>query len=544
MFQRLLRRIGVVTKYDLNEYARRFIAGDDLPTDGDLAVGPESAMRIATVFACVRVLAETIASLPCRIYRHLPRGAAEESPNHALYDLLYRRPNKRQTAFEFFEMLVGHLALRGNAVCIKVTSGGRVTDLVPVAPNRVRIEQLEDQILVYHILKNDGTDMPLIADDVFHVRGLCSDGYWGVSPIAQARDTFALAKKVQNYGLSVFDSGGSQRVALKFPKQLSDKSYKRLKEDWPRIYGNNAETAMLEEGGDAEVIGMNADEAQYLDTRRMSREEICGIFRVPPHMVADLSRATYSNIDKQDLYFVKHTIRPWLKRIEAAVSRDLLGPGKFFVKFNVDALLRGDIKSRTEAQRVQFTHGVLTLNEWRAMENRNPLDGDIGDEHFVPNNLIPAERILEEPEVQPAPADEPGEGDGPGGVENEPENGPDKIFLPIAADIAERLVGAEVRDMGKGDFDAFYDRHRIYAFKASEAIFAAAGIDDDSRRAALADAVLKGLAAGCEIDMSRRKKRITALLMAEVDERNSMLWQARAIAALGRDEKQSVDCGS
>ena len=533
----LIKRMGVVTKYDLNEYARRFIAGDDLPSEGDLSVSPESAMRIATVFACVRVLAETIASLPCHVYKQLPRGGAEEATNHPLYDLLYRRPNKRQTAFEFFEMLVAHLSLRGNAVCLKVGAGDRVTDLVPVAPHRVRIEEFDKQLLVYHIIKNDGTDLPVIADDVFHVRGLCSDGYWGVSPIAQARDTFALAKTVQQYGLSVFGSGGSQRVVLKFPKPLGEQAYKRLKEDWKRSYANNAETAMLEEGGDAAVVGMNADESQYLDTRKMSREEICGIFRVPPHMVADLSRATYSNIDKQDLFFVKHTIRPWLKRIEGAISRDLLGPGKYFVKFNVDALLRGDIKSRTEAQRVQFTHGVLTLNEWRAMENRNPIDGDIGDEHFVPNNLIPAERILESPEIQPEPADEPGEGGGLGGVENEPE----KIFLPIAGDIAERLVGAEVRDAGKGDFNAFFDRHRIYAFKASEAIFAAAGIDDDSRRAALADAVLKGLAEGCEIDIERRTKRITALLMAEVDERNSMIWQARAIAALGR-QRQSVDC--
>jgi len=538
VFDRLLKRIGVVTKYDLNEYARRFIAGDNLPTEGDLSVSPESAMRIATVFACVRVLAETIASLPCRVYEQLPGGGAEEAPDHALYDLLYRRPNKRQTAFEFFEMLVGHLALRGNGVCIKVTSGGKVTDLVPVPPNRVRIEQFENQLLIYHLLKNDGTDMPLVSDDIFHIRGLCSDGYWGASPIAQAKDTFALARKVQRYGVSIFDSGGARRVLLKYPKPLSDQAYKRIKEDWERLYANNAKTALLEEGGDAALVGMNADEAQYLDTRRMSREEICGIFRVPPHMVADLSRATYSNIDKQDLFFVKHTIRPWLKRIEGAISRDLLGPGKYFVKFNVDALLRGDIKTRTAAQQVQFTHGAITLNEWRAMENRNPIAGEIGDEHFVPNNLIPAERILEEPEIQPEPADDPGEGGGMGGTDNEPE----KIFLPIAADIAERLVGAEVRDAGKGDFWAFYDRHRIYAFKASQPLFAAAAIDDDTRRAALADAVLKGLAEGCEIDIAQRTKRITALLMAEVDERNSMVWQARAIAALGRIEKQSVDC--
>lgn len=540
MFGWFFKRIGVVTKYDLNEYARLFMAGDDLPVDGDLAISPESAMRIATVFACVRVLSETIASLPCRIYKRLPKGGAEEAPTHPLFDLVYRRPNRRQTAFEFFEMLVTHIALRGNAVCLKIKDGGRVTDLVPFAPHRVTLEEYADQMLVYRLRQRDETELRRISDDVFHVRGLCSDGYWGLSPIGQAKDTFTLAKKVQKYGINIFESGGSQRVALKFPKHLSDEGYKRIKEDWKRLYKDNAETALLEEGGDATTIGMNADEAQYLETRKMSREEICGIFRVPPHMVADLSRATYSNIEKQDLFFVKHAIRPWLKRFEAAIARDLLGPGQYFVKFNVDALLRGDIKTRTEAQRIQFTHGALTLNEWRGMENRNPIGAEVGDEHFVPNNLIPAERIMDEPVIQPAPADEAGEGSGQGGSDNEPG----KVFLPIAADIAERLVNREVREVSKGDFASFYDQHRIYAFKVTRGLLQAAGTEDEQRRAALADAILTGLADGCEIDMALRTERIVALLMAacETDTQNNVIWTARAAAALVHIRKRAAAC--
>ncbi|MCK4784002.1 MAG: phage portal protein, partial [Desulfobacteraceae bacterium] len=468
MFGWLLKRFGVVTKYDLNEYARRFLAGDDLPDTGDWAMSPESAMRIATVLSCVKVLAETIASLPCRIYERTPKGGAEEATDHPLNDLLYRRPNRHHTNFEFFEMLVAYITLRGNSICLIRRSNGKVVDLIPVHPSRVVLEEYEDT-LIYRVTQKNGLQIRLISDDVFHVRGLASDGYWGMSPIGASKDTFNLARKVQKYGISVFESGATKRVLVKYPHTLTDSAYKRFKEDWERLYKDNARTAILEDGGDATTIGMNADEAQYIDTRKFTRNEICGIFRVPPHMVGDLERATFSNIQKQDIFFVKHTIRPWLKRIEAAITRDLLDdPRKYFVKFNVDALLRGDIKERTTACQIQFMHAIRTINEWRKVENLNPIDSEIGDWHFVPNNLIPVERLLEQPQDEPAPADEPGAGGGTGGGQNEPKN----YFEPgpIIADIAERLVNREVREAGKADWNGFYDQHRIYAFRAMKGL--------------------------------------------------------------------------
>jgi HK97 family phage portal protein len=550
MFGWLLKRFGVVTKYDLNEYARRFMAGDDLPDTGDWAMSPESAMRIGTVLACVKVLSETIASLPCRIYKRLPKGGAEEAPDHPLYNLLYSRPNRRHTSFEFFEMMVAYITLRGNSICLKGRSNGKVVDLIPVHPSRVFLEEYEGT-LIYRVTLNNGLQVPMISDDIFHVRGLSSGrsfvrgvnvgDYWGLSPIGASKDTFKLARMVQKYGISVFDSGGAKRVALKYPHGLSDTAYKRLKEDWEKLYKDNAKTAILEDGGDATTIGMNADEAQYLDTRKLNRTEICGIFRVPPHMVADLTRATFSNIAKQDLFFVKHTIRPWLKRLEAAITRDLLDdPRKYFVKFNVDALLRGDINERTNALKIQFMHGALTLNQWCHIENRNPLDSEVGDMHFVPNNLVPAERLLEKPQEEPKPADEPGAGGGTGGGQNEPKN----YFEPIIADIAERLVNREVREAGKADWNGFYDQHRIYAFRAMKGLMASAQCDDEQKRAELADAIMAGLAEGCEIDIEARKKRITALLMAAVsrDHNENLMWSVRAAAALQYIEQQAAAC--
>jgi len=550
MFGWLLKRFGVVTKYDLNEYARRFIAGDDLPDTGDWAMSPESAMRIATVMSCVKVLSETIASLPCRVYKRQPGGGAEEAIDHPLYDLLYRRPNKNQTNFEFFEMLVAYVALRGNSICLKGRNNGKVVELIPVHPSRVVLEEYENT-LIYRVTRNDGVQIRLISDDVFHVRslssgryytrGLNTGGYWGVSPIGVAKDTFRLARKVQKYGIDIFESGATKRVLVKYPHHLTDPAYKRFKEDWERLYKDNARTAILEDGGDATTIGMNADEAQYIDTRKFTRTEICGIFRVPPHMVGDLERATFSNILKQDLFFVKHTIRPWIKRIEAAISRDLLDdPRKYFVKFNVDALLRGDIKERTNALKLQFMHGIRTVNEWRAVENLNPIDSEVGDMHFVPNNLIPAERLLEKPQEEPKPAAEPGAGGGTGGGQNEPKN----YFEPIIADIAERLVNREVREAGKADWNGFYDQHRIYAFRAMKGLMAAAQCDDEQKRAELADAIMAGLVEGCEIDIESRTKRITALLMAAVsrNQNENLMWSVRAAAALQYIEQRAAAC--
>jgi HK97 family phage portal protein len=532
-----LKRIGRrrVEKYDLNEYARRFLSGDELPTEGTYSMSPEASMRIATVFACVRVLSETIASLPCQVYRRTTNGGFQVLLNHPLTDLLYRRPNRWQTAFEFWEMLVGHIMLRGNAVCVKIRSGESVKALIPYHPSRVRLEEQPDG-LVYHITLNDGATMRVLGQDVFHLRGLCSDSWWGLSPIAQSKDTFKLARQLANYATNMFESGGAKRVLLKWPKPLSDAAYKKLKDDWQANFSNNARTAILEEGGDAATIGMNADEAEYIESRRFSKEEICGIFRVPPHMVADLSRATYSNIEKQDLFFVKHTVRPWLKRIESAIGRDLIvRPSIHVAKFNVDALLRGDIKTRTEAMRVQFSHGIRTLNEWRAVERLNPVDEPFADQHFIPNNLMPIEQLSEGAEPEPAASPE-----GLGGQENEPK----AYLLPIARDIAARLVNREVREASQGEFKTFIEQHRKYAFNSVKGFLESAEAADEILRKELSADIIAGLAEGCEIDIDLRNQRIVALLMAAAhdNKEHKVIWATRAAAALARIKKRAAAC--
>lgn len=534
MIRWLLNRIGVATKYDLNEYARRFLSGDDLPGSvGEYT--PETAMRVATVYACVRVLAETIASLPLQVMRRLPNGGAEEAPEHPLYNILRTRANRRQTAFGWLETMVTHLALRGNHVSLKVREGRRVTQFVPVHPGNVTLEEYANDALIYVVNLRDGTQVRLVSDDVLHVPGQVTDKWWALSPVGMAKEAFSLARRVQKYGVSIFETGGAKRVLLKFPGPLGEKARENLKRSWEENGKDSARTAILEEGGDAVTVGMDADEAQYLDTRKFNRSEICGIFRVPPHMVGDLEKATYSNIQKQDLFFAKHTIRPWCKRIEAVLNGDpeLIGnPRKFFVTFNLDALLRADIKERTEALKTQFMHGALTLNEWRDLENRNPTGTSEGDMHFVPMNLTPIERLAQEP-VEPA-VEQPVDGNEPDGGLGGDDNEPKGLLEPIARDVAGRLVNAEIRDLPRGGgVQDVQDRQRVYAYRSLRPLFEAAGIDDETRREAMATAIAEGMIVGQETAPETRKNELVGLLMGAIatDPMESLRWHGQAVAA-------------
>lgn len=539
MISWLLKHLGVVTKYDLNEYARRFMAGDDLDLVGDVSLSPGTAMRIATVSSCVKVLSETIASLPLRVYKRQPGGGASEANKHPLYRLLYARPNMYQTSYEWIEQMVINISLRGNAICLKQRTGDRVTGLIPILPDRVTIQDYTNALL-YSISDRYGKTVTVLSEDVLHIRGQCAEGYWGKSPVTQSKDAFELARRVQKYGNSVFNSGGAQRVLIKYPNAVGSETVERLRKEWEQLGRNSAKTAVLDNGGDATVVGMNADDAQYLETRKLNRSEICGIFRVPPHMVGDLEKATFSNIEKQDLFFVKHTIRPYLKRIEAALTRDLLDdPVRYFIKFNVDALLRGDIRARTESLKTQFMHGAISLDEWRDMEHRNPLGDEMGKRHFVPANLVPLDRVDEIPA-----ADVPD--GGIGGDDNEPEAGnePKHTLEPIAKDIAQRLVNREIRELPRANSaERFFEQHRVYAYHAMRPLLEVAGIDNEDKRAYLASSIMSGLTPGQEINPDCRKQLIAALLMAEIElDDKSILWQARAAATLAHMEKQAAAC--
>lgn len=363
------------------------LSGGGVSSSGPI-VTPDSALRVAAVYACVRVLAETVASLPCHLYERLPDGGKKRAGG-ALAELLSDFPNAWQTNVEFFEQGMYHLCLRGNAIHQIVPGpNGPISELIPIHPDRVTaIDRMPDNTLRYTISDPElrTRTRVLMTNDVFHVRGLSSDGILGLSPIAHLRNAIGLAMSAEDSGAKLFRQGVRPSGVLEHPQKLSDEAYARLKRAQQEHAGtaNAYRTMILEEGMKWSQVSLSNRDAQFLETRKFQIAEIARIFRVPPHMIQDLDKATFSNIEHQGIDFVVHTIRPWLVRYEKAIKRDLIiNHRKLFAEFLVDALLRGDFNSRMSGYAMAIQNEIFSRNEVREMENRNPVPG--GDEFRNP----------------------------------------------------------------------------------------------------------------------------------------------------------------
>ncbi len=372
-------------------------------SDTGLSVTPELALNVAAVFACVRILAEGEAALPLVTYRRLAGGGKERAPEHPLYRLLHDLPNPEMTSIELRETMMGHLNTWGNAYAdIELNRAGQVRALWPLPPNKVKPLRMNGE-LVYKVrlpkMDEQGNfERMLSKDRVLHIHGLGFDGIQGYSPVQLARQSIGLAIAAEQFGSTFYSNGARPGGVLKHPGRLGDEAYKRLKESWEKRHkgiDKANRVAILEEGLDYQEIGIPPEDAQFLQTRKFQIQEIARWFRVPPHMLADLDRATFSNIEHLGLEFVIYTLTPWLVRWEQAIYRDLLTEGErdsVFVEHLVDGLLRGDIKARYEAYSIGRQNGWLSADDIRRMENMNPLPGDQGDMYLVPLNMIPAEQ--------------------------------------------------------------------------------------------------------------------------------------------------------
>jgi len=375
-----------------------------------IVVNPMTAMQSSAVYACVKVLAESIAMLPCTLYTKGANGEREPAEDHALYPLLLYQPNEWQTSVEFWEMLVASLCLRGNGYAY-VNRTSSMMELLPLHPDMVAVTMNPGFNLSYRLTMPDGSFRSLGPGDLFHVRGLTLNGWLGISPIAYAREAIGLALATEKFGGQLFRNGAKMGGVLQHPGKLSKEAYDRIKESFDiATSGENAhKTAVLEEGMKFEKVSMTADDAQFLATRKYQRSEIASIFRVPPHLIGDLEKATFSNIEQQALEFVTLTLMPWLRRIERAVRRDLLEPGEradYSVRFNVSSLLRGDAAARAAYYHNGILDGWLTRNEARRIESElgivlNPLDEL--DEPLAPLNMSVVGAEPSEP-AEPAPA--------------------------------------------------------------------------------------------------------------------------------------------
>ena len=357
-------------------------------------VNPRTAVQMTAVYACVRVIAETVASLPLHVFQYTEKGS-EKALDHPLYRILHDEPNAEMTSFILRETMLSHLLLWGNAYCQILRNGrGQILGLYPLLPDKLLVDRDKHGVLTYEYTTREGGVVRLRPEDVLHIPGLGFDGIMGYSPIALQKNAIGLGIAAEEYGSRFFSNGATPSGVLTHPNTVKNPS--ALRESWHAAYGgsaNSGKVAILEEGLKFERISMPNNEAQFLESRKFQVAEICRIYRVPPHLVGDLEHATFSNIENQSISFAVHTIRPWLVRIEQAMNKALFlekEKGCYYVRFNIDGLMRGSYKERMDGYAIGRQNGWLSANDIRELENMNPLsDEDGGNEYMVNGNMIP-----------------------------------------------------------------------------------------------------------------------------------------------------------
>ena len=364
-------------------------------------VNERTAMQTTAVYACVRILAEAVASLPLHVYEYQDDGGKKLVHDHPLYYLLHDEPNPEMTSFVFRETLMSHLLIWGNAYAQIIRDGaGRVLGLYPLLPDKMEVQR-DDKGNIYYVYSRNSDENPTFkeygnikvkAEDVLHIPGLGFDGLIGYSPIAMAKNAVGMTLACEEYGASFFANGANPGGVLEHPGVLKDPS--KVRESWNSVYrgvSNAHKIAVLEEGMKYQQIGIPPEEAQFLETRKFQINEIARLYRIPPHMVGDLDKSSFSNIEQQSLEFVKYTLDPWVIRWEQSLQRSLLLPGekgKYFIKLNVDGLLRGDYQSRMNGYAVGRQNGWFSANDIREMENMNPIPDEEGGNLYLINGAM------------------------------------------------------------------------------------------------------------------------------------------------------------
>jgi HK97 family phage portal protein len=366
-------------------------------TTSSKPVNEHTAMQMTAVYSCVRILAEAVAGLPLHLYKYTDSGGKEKAISHPLYFLLHDEPNPEMSSFVFRETLMTHLLLWGNAYAQIIRNGkGEVIALYPLMPNRMSVDRDPNGSLYYSYTRYsdeaptmNGVTVTLRPSDVFHIPGLGFDGLVGYSPIAMAKNAIGMAIACEEYGAKFFANGAAPGGVLEHPGTIKDPQ--KVRDSWNAAYqgsSNSHRVAVLEEGMKYQPIGISPEQAQFLETRKFQINEIARIFRVPPHMVGDLEKSSFSNIEQQSLEFVKYTLDPWVIRWEQAISRALLRQDEkklYFAKFNVDGLLRGDYVSRMNGYATARQNGWMSANDIRELENLDRIPPELGGDLYLIN---------------------------------------------------------------------------------------------------------------------------------------------------------------
>jgi HK97 family phage portal protein len=366
-----------------------------------MRVSADAALRLSAVWACVRILSETLACMPFCMYRYNDNGSKTFITDHPIYRLFNKAPNAWQTPFEWREMLQAHLVLRGNAYCqIVADRKGTIIALEPLHPDRIKIEMISGGEYRYRVLQPSGADLVLGRGEVWHLKGMSFDGILGLNPIELARDAVGMGLSAQEYGARFFQNNARPGGVIEFAGTFKDQTARKtFIESWQTGQSglNQGKTAVLEHDMKYKEIGLNNTDAQFIEARKFQVTEIARMFRVPPHMIADLDRATFSNIEHQSLEFVLHTMTPHAERWESSIESSLLldTEDDIEIEFDFTSLLRGDHAARAAYYNSGINTGWLTRNEARLMEGYDPKPGL--DVPLQPLNMVPAGTQLPDP---------------------------------------------------------------------------------------------------------------------------------------------------
>ncbi|MCL1878005.1 MAG: phage portal protein [Defluviitaleaceae bacterium] len=367
-------------------------------TNAGKVVNEYTAMQTTAVYACVRLLAESLAGLPLHIYEYENDGKQKRVTDHPLPYLLQNEPNPEMSGFIWRETLMGHLLIFGNAFSQIVRNGrGRILGLYPLLPNKMKVGRAPNGEIIYTYqrdseesrLNTKQENIVLRQHEVLHIPGLSFDGLIGYSPIAVAKNAIGMALATEEYGAAFFANGATPSGILEHPGVVKDP--KAVRESWNAAYGGNGNShrvAVLEDGMKFNQISIPPEQAQFLQTRRFQINEIARLFHVPPHMIGDLEKSSFNNIECQSMEFVKYSLNPWVIRWEQAMQQSLLLPSekqKYFIKFNVDGLLRGDYGRRMAGYATARQNGWMSANEIRALEGFNQIPAELGGDLFLVN---------------------------------------------------------------------------------------------------------------------------------------------------------------
>lgn len=383
------------------------VFGAGFGTASGKTITETTAFNFSGVYASIRILAETISSLPLCLFKRLERGKEKQTGN-PLNNILQKKPNPEMTAMTYRELMMVHLAGWGNSYSnIERNGAGRIIALWPLRPDKTTPKRVDGE-LVFEVTLSSGQKKTLPRDEVLHIPGMGFNGLVGFSPLKMVREAIGLGLAAEDFGSRFFANDARPGIVLKHPGTLKEGGQDNIRRSWNEIHGgleNKHRIAILEEGMDLQTIGIPPEDAQYLGLREFQIIELARIYRVPPHMLADLTRATFSNIEEQGLNFTTFTMTPWFVRTEQSYDMQLLEDDQqndFFWKHNENALLRGNIESRFKAYSTGFNIGTFSINDVLELEDRNAVAN--GDTRFVPLNMIPLDQAVQGIPDEPAPS--------------------------------------------------------------------------------------------------------------------------------------------